>query len=183
MTEERVGDAWVDYSASDYIPPHVQAGFWERMNMVADLVRTYRFDGESVVDVGCNGGHLLELVGKPCWGYDIADSPLSVAREAGHDARRADITTDVLELAPLVTICEVLEHLENPHAVVARLNEDPVRIVFGSGPYLETAEDHYEQHVWAWDLDGFAEMFVEAGFKIVEQRTASVFQALVAVRV
>jgi hypothetical protein len=180
--EEKVGTEWVDYRASDYIPPHVQSGFWERMRMVAALVKTVRGPFEGLVDIGCNGGHLLQLVGKPCWGYDIAVSPLAVARQAGHDAREADIMTDDLEMAPVVTICEVLEHLDDPHAMVRRLDVDPVRCVIASGPYLETAHDHYEQHIWAWDEDGFAQMFRDAGFTIGTQATANVFQALVAYR-
>jgi 2-polyprenyl-3-methyl-5-hydroxy-6-metoxy-1,4-benzoquinol methylase len=153
------------------------------MEMAADLVRQARMPGQPVVDLGCNGGHLLELIGKPCWGYDIARSPLAVAFGNGHDARWANIATDELQLAPVVAICEVLEHLENPHAVVARLNVDPVRFVVASGPYRETAEDHYEQHLWAWDEEGFAKLFTDVGFNVVKQTTSGIFQAILLARV
>lgn len=172
----------MDYERSDYIPPAVQIGYWPRTNMVRDLVAEIRPTGTAVVDVGCNAGHLLAMIGMPCWGYDIADSPLSVGLSQGHDVRKADITADTLELAPIVTISEVLEHLADPHAMVARLNQDPVTHVVASGPYKETEHDHYEQHTWAWDLDGFKALFETAGFTVITQRTVELHQALVAAR-
>ena len=171
----------VDYTNTDYIPPDVQVGYWERTNMVAKLVEVIRGE-RALVDLGCNAGHLLATVGPPCWGYDIAISPLMFGREFGNDVRAADITKDELELAPVVTICEVLEHLPDPHAMVARLNVDPVEYVVASGPYQETPEDHYEQHLWTWDLEGFAAMFQAAGFTVVGTSTVGIFQALVAQR-
>lgn len=182
MAEWRFEDPGIDYTTSDYIPPAVQAGYWDRTHLAADLVRQIREPGQPVVDVGCNAGHLLDLVGAPCWGYDIADSPLAFGLDAGRPVRKADITVDALELGPVVTICEVLEHLPDPHRMVARLNQAPVRYVVASGPYQETPDAHYEQHVWAWDLDGFAALFTRAGFRVVKQATADIFQALIAVR-
>jgi hypothetical protein len=182
MTEVKFHESALDYEFSDYIPPYVQEGFWPRMEMAAVFAREARHPELPVVDLGCNGGHLLELIGPPCWGYDVAKYPLSVARAAGHDARRADITKDEIELAPVVTICEVLEHLADPHSVVRRLNCDPVEFVVASGPYQETPEAHYEQHCWAWDEEGFAAMFEAAGFRIVKQTTTGIFQALLATR-
>lgn len=182
MRAEKVSGQLIDYEHSDYIPPAVQAGFWERMNMVAALVAEYD-EERPVVDLGCNGGHLLALLHpRTCWGYDVARAPLAVGAAAGHDVRHADITTDDIELAPVVTICEVLEHLDHPHAVVRRLARDPVRVVVASGPYMETADDHYEQHHWVWDEEGFAAMFTEVGFTVVKRATTGIFQALVAVR-
>lgn len=183
MAETKLGDADIDYRFTDYIPPYVQEGFWPRTEMVAALVARVRLSSDmAVVDLGCNGGHLLELLGEPCWGYDIASAPLSVAKEAGHDVRWANVTTDDIELAPIVTICEVLEHLSDPHSLVRRLNSDPVRFVVASGPFRETAEDHYEQHCWAWDEVGFAAMFSAEGFRILRQETTGIFQALLATR-
>jgi hypothetical protein len=182
MTEWRFGDKALDYAVSDYIPPAVQMGFWPRINLAARHIRQARFPDGEWMEIGCNGGHLLATVGKPCWGYDIAAAPLEVARASGLDARYADITSDEMELAPVVAICEVLEHLEDPHGLLARICRDPVHTVIASGPVLETDEDHYEQHLWAWDEEGFAALFEGAGFTVTTQESEGIFQVLVAVR-
>lgn len=183
MTEHRLQPATIDYTGTDYIPPEVQGDeFWPRMTMVADIVRQIRIPTVPVVDLGCNAGHLLELLGTPCWGYDIATGPLTVAAQAGHVVRQTDITKDDLLLAPIVTICEVLEHLEDPHGMVKRLACDPVQFVVASGPWEETPEDFYEQHCWAWDLEGFRLLFEDSGFVVTKQVTTGSYQALLAMR-
>jgi hypothetical protein len=67
--------------------------------------------------------------------------------------------------------------------LIRRLNVDPVRYVVASSPYLETVENHYEQHVWIWDEEGYKAMFEAAGFRVVEQATAGNHQALLAERI
>lgn len=124
----------------------------------------------------------LALVGEPCWGYDIGEGPLAVARSAGFDARQADITSDELELAGIVVLSEVLEHLVDPHTMVARLCQDPVRTIVASSPHLETDADHYEQHRFAWDLDGYTALLEDAGFTVKQRQTVGIFQAQLAVR-
>jgi hypothetical protein len=105
----------IDYLGTDYIPPYVQDGFWPRIELVVDLIATVRHRYEPVVDLGCNAGHLLERVGPPCWGYDIALSPLGFGKRAGHDVRYADVTKDQVELAGIVALSEVCEHIDDPH--------------------------------------------------------------------
>lgn len=170
------------YRQYPYIDPAYQAGFWPRIHMTANLIAGARQPGQTVCELGCNAGHLLELVGQPCWGYDIGEGPLAVARRSGHDARRADITADDLELGDIVVLSEVLEHLDDPHGMVARLNRDPVRMVVASSPHLETDVDHYEQHKFAWDLDGYSAMLEGAGFTVKQRATVGIFQAQLATR-
>lgn len=170
------------YRHYPYIDPSVQQGFWPRIHMTADLVNVARQPGDAVCELGCNGGHLLKLVGEPCWGYDIGEGPLAVARSAGFDARQADITSDELELAEVVVLSEVLEHLDDPHAMVGRLCQDPVRTIVASSPYLETDTDAYCQHLWAWDLDGYTALLEDAGFTVKQRQTVGIFQAQLAVR-
>ncbi len=96
--------------------------------------------------------------------------------------RYGDIMTDELELTSVVAISEVMEHLPDPHSLVKRLDVDPVKFVVASSPFLETEADHYEQHLWAWNLEGYKAMFEAAGFQVVKQTTAGVHQALLATR-
>lgn len=170
------------YEHYPYIAPDYQAGFWPRIHMTADMIRGARQPSEAVCELGCNAGHLLELIGPPCWGYDIGNGPLAVARAAGRDARRADITTADLALAEIVVLSEVLEHLDDPHGMLARLNRDPVRVVIASSPYLETGDRAYEQHCFAWDLDGYSALLEGAGFTVTQRATVGIFQAQMATR-
>lgn len=77
---------------------------------------------ESVIDVGCGPGHLMEAFeerGVDTFGIDVSDAALRRTREKGLEVERFDLRTDAsLPGGPydLAVCCEVAEHIEEKHA-------------------------------------------------------------------
>lgn len=133
-------------------------------------------DSAPVIDLGAGDGALLSLL--PEWlreksfGYDIIRADVLYAnnergvkvflRNVAKALSRKHVT---LELSSVVVLTEVLEHMADPHGFLAKLHARPeVRYVVASSPYGETPERHEWNHAWAWDRDGYEEMFNNAGF-------------------
>lgn len=158
-----------------WTPPEAQAGHAERTAMVRQLVADIIGDEPELLtlsDLGCGDGSLLRALdglGLNVWGYDAGRENVAKAVAGGLDVQRRDILTDAVEYGSLVTCCEVVEHLRDPHAFVARLAEHADRIVLSS-PSAEDGEWHYVDHTWAWDLKGYADLVTGAGWEVVEQR-------------
>jgi len=137
-----------------------------------------------IVDLGCGDGGLLSLLPAEyraeSYGYEIiTDSVRHAAEVRGVDVRHADVLRDPLQLGPVVTATEMLEHLEDPHGFVKRLRDDPAtRVMVASSPRLETPEVHCDNHAWAWDMAGYEAMFVEAGWRVVENQAVDWYQVL-----
>lgn len=177
--------------------PHLeQMGHRARLHQAADFVKeAARFDGEavSVSDLGCGDGGLLSLLKDSpqvsrAWGYDFAPANVAGWAERGVTATLWDVFNytgeeNPVEFGRVSVTTEVLEHLVDPHGVVAGLAEVSNYLV-ASSPYDESDVSHDECHSWAWDMDGYRAM-VEAGGWSVIQHTAvdSKFQVLLAVRV
>jgi hypothetical protein len=138
----------------------------------------------SAVDLGAGDGALLERIRsqggdivEACWGYDIITADVEYAQnERRVNVTQANVFTDFydhdgvpVELADVVVLTEVLEHMADPHGFLALLAARPeVRYVVASSPRNETPEQHEWNHAWAWDPDGYREMFVAAGFEARE---------------
>lgn len=134
-----------------------------------------------ITDLGAGDGALLELivVSDPrwrthVWGYEIIREDQRFAtRKRGVNVDlvnvRQELESDGLALGPVVVLTEVLEHMADPHGFLALLAARPeVRYVVASSPRNETPEQHEWNHAWAWDPDGYREMFVAAGFEARE---------------
>lgn len=135
-----------------------------------------------IIDLGAGDGALLELVGRRphAWGYDIIRADVQHAREVRkvevhlRNVRRA-LEDGGLHLGAeqyrngVVVLTEVLEHMADPHGFLELLAARPeVRYVVASSPHSETPEQHEWNHAWAWNLDGYREMFRGAGFGLRE---------------
>ena len=99
------------------------------------------------------------------WGYDIGTQNVEAATARGVDARQADILGPSLNLeyGELVTCCEVLEHLADPHEFLKSL---PGALLILTSPSAESAWWHYEHHAWAWDTEGYAALVTGAGWEV-----------------
>jgi hypothetical protein len=128
-----------------------------------------------VCDLGAGDGALLSLLPKSLraksWGYDIIRADVEHARDVrgvlvlGPTNVREWLDGGRLTLAPVVVLTEVLEHMADPHGFLALLHaRTEVRYVVASSPHSETPEQHEWNHAWAWDVDGYEEMFNLAGF-------------------
>jgi SAM-dependent methyltransferase len=124
----------------------------------------------SIVDLGAGDGGTLSMIGNvgvPTWGYDLMPENVAYAvltRKV--DVRYADFLNDPIEWGDLVICTEVLEHLEDPHALVRKISQNAETLI-ASSPASETREDHDPAHAWVWDMPGYARMIQDAGFDLV----------------
>ncbi len=194
MTEYRLfeGDtpyvSTYDYHEDRERAPHLeQPHHRARMELALDCVRAaaHWYGEPSLSDLGAGDGGFLTLasphVGK-AWGYDFCPANLVGAAERGMDVRAANFTTDDVEFGTIVTMTEVLEHMADPHGFLRRLWASGVRVVIASSPYVETDVSHDASHAWAWDENGYAEMFHKAGWSVARHETVPYFQVILARR-
>jgi 2-polyprenyl-3-methyl-5-hydroxy-6-metoxy-1,4-benzoquinol methylase len=125
---------------------------------------------------------LLALRSEPitCWGYDFQPANVSSAPRRGVDVRYANFLQDDVEIGDVAVCTECLEHLEDPHAFLARL-AGQVKALVCSSPMNESDVLHDSLHAWAWDVDGYKAMLTGAGFQVIETRELWPFQIHLAV--
>jgi trans-aconitate methyltransferase len=141
-----------------------------------------RADGQFYVDLGCGDGGMLQLLHAAdlsAVGYDFQPTNIAGWRERGVYALHLDFVKrwDDVVTADVYIITEVLEHLTDPHGMVAKIRARGAKIVCSS-PYTETYESHDACHAWAWDQAGYAKMITDAGFTVIEHQTVNQFQVL-----
>ena len=169
MAEYRFADtdyfATEEFHAEREAADHLHdAGHRERMHVAAGMVNRLVVDHNltTVTDYGCGNGGLLSLVRAPrIVGYDFCPANVEAAKELGRPVEHLDFTTAPLQEADVAVMSEVLEHMNDPHGFLKRLQ---CHHLVASVPHGETDEDHYEYHLWGWDAGGFAAMLVGAGF-------------------
>jgi SAM-dependent methyltransferase len=136
--------------------------------------------GDSVVDLGCGDGGLLELLKQnniKSWGYDLMPKNIEYATNIRNvDARYTDFKNDEIEYADIAVMTEVLEHLENPHETVKNL---PSRFLVASSPYNENNIHHYEFHLWAWDNQGYIDLMNSGGYDVLYIKNVSGWSQIV----
>lgn len=137
-------------------------------------------------DLGAGDGGLLQLLSHTdliCWGYDLQPSNIEAARRRGVDVTLVDVLAGHPTYGDVVVCTEMLEHLVDPHGFVKHLFDNGIpRALVASSPHTETAESHYEYHLWAWDGDGYVAMIEAAGWKVTHLHTTGMFQVVLAVR-
>lgn len=109
---------------------------------VTEMVAGVR-EGESVLDVGCNSGYLVDFLPASCYvaGVDVAAELVDKARQRLRVAEVApaeslpweDQTVDVVVLG------EILEHVFDPVAVLQEARRVARRLVVGSTPHEASA--------------------------------------------
>lgn len=148
-----------------------QPGFGQRAAQVTGLVTlvtTFASGLATVTDLGCGDGAMLGMLkGLRCWGYEIGLGDVEAGQRAGRDVRRADILKDNLEYGDILIVSEVLEHLADPAAFLARLPDE--RLLIASSPSAETGDWHNPCHAWAWDRPGYRELIERAGWQVLYQ--------------
>lgn len=169
------------FHAHPHIPSYHQLGYEERMHMTVQAVVQTVLDNDihDMLDLGCGDGELLWRVMMHQdipWmvnarGITAGREDVARARIRGVDVVKGDFVAgaDEYEVAPLVVMSEVLEHLMDPHGFLKQLHSRPIKFLVASTPSAETGDWHYEHHAWSWDLPGFAKMMTDAGWHITQQ--------------
>jgi SAM-dependent methyltransferase/glycosyltransferase involved in cell wall biosynthesis len=107
--------------------------------------------GSKVLDVGCNDGTFMRMLKekRDCYvyGVDIAENPLSVAKDSGLNVQYADAhhlpfddrTFDV------VILSEVISHVHNPEEVLAEIRRVLKKngVLLGSAPHA-----NLQKYIW-----------------------------------
>jgi len=172
----RPGDAawYKDREGSDHIN---EPGHRQRLLQATDLILE-RFDygkATRVSDFGAGNGGLLHEVKErnqsiSCWGYDMCPWNVKWANEKyGVYVRCLDVTVwdERIEYGDCVVLTEFLEHLVDPHGLVAGiLSRREVLSVVASVPGFEDPRKPYEYHLWCWHGSSFADMFTRIGWKV-----------------
>ena len=164
--------------------PHLeQSAHQERLHAAAGLIHNVVTAGTvaTVSDLGAGDGGLLSLIdGVSAWGFDLMPSNVAGASERCVDVALRDIfTLDLLDFGDLSVCTEVLEHLIDPHAFVRSI---PSRYLVASSPAYETANSHYEFHLWAWDLSGYRALLEQGGYTIIASASTSLYHVLLGER-
>lgn len=145
----------------------------------------------TVSDLGCGDGGLLQLLAASdivhAYGYDFQPSNAIGWAERNVTGRpvnvfdSGEIINSEVDLADIVVMTEVLEHLTRPHDVVREIFEHGVtRFIVASSPWTESDVSHDECHAWAWDQAGYRALFEDAGFTVVRHETTGMFQVIMA---
>lgn len=150
--------------------PHLEQS-WQsgRLYMAAKWIR--EINPSSVVDLGCGDGGLLSLIKFiPSWGYDFCPANAAGWTERGVEAYSEDVFNTDFEpkWGELVVVTEVLEHLRDPHDVVKWIAEN-AKYIIASSPDDEQPTGHMDEHIWGWDMEGYAAMVGEH-FEIIKHR-------------
>jgi hypothetical protein len=167
--------------------PHLeQPSHWLRLHVAGRFIREAAADHGTWSDLGCGDGGLLSVTQdafRRAWGYDFQPSNAAGWPERGVTAYQLDVfdpaNRAAVKLGSVVSCTEVLEHLADPHGVLAWLHDSPVtENLVCSSPVHETADAHDECHAWAWDADGYAAMVAGAGWGIRQHEMAGSFQVI-----
>jgi hypothetical protein len=135
-------------------------------------------------DLGCGDGGLLSLVQNEmeAWGYDFCPANAAAWPERGVKAEQVDVFgagADRVRFGAISVVTEVLEHLTDPAAAVRWIREHS-RFLVASSPWVETGERHDECHAWAFDVAGYRELIVSAGFRVMRHAQVGGFQVVLA---
>ena len=174
------------YAGRDRAPHLEQDAHKARLHLAADMVAQTATELRlnTVVDLGAGDGGLLSLLkdaGLTAWGYDLQPSNIAGALERGVDVRLGDVVAGDIVWAGIAVATEMLEHLLDPHAFVARVAAARCRVLVASSPAWETGHSHYEFHTWAWDYDGYRALLEQGGYEVVRHEDAGGFQVALGV--
>ena len=175
------------YEDRERAPHAEQAAHRPRLEMAARYIvgAVSAHHLSSVSDLGAGDGGLLSLLDDapiPLWGYDLSPDAVAGAKERGVDVRLGDAVADLdsLELGDLCVATEFLEHLVDPHGWLRQLAGRGPRWLVASSPWVETGDEHYEFHTWAWDTPGYAQLLAGAGWTPVAFQVVGPFQVWLA---
>jgi hypothetical protein len=171
--------------------PHIdQPAHWPRLHVAGRFLRDAAEHLSTWSDLGCGDGGLLSVTQdafSEAWGYDFQPSNALGWPGRGVTAYLLNAfdpaARDQVRLGSAVSCTEVLEHLADPHGVLAWLYSAPeAEALVCSSPVNEDASSHDECHAWAWDSDGYQALVTGAGWRIRQYEVITTFQVIWAVK-
>lgn len=172
------------YAGRDTAPHIDQPNHRPRLELArAHIVEVAeRYEIDSLVDLGAGDGGLLSILPPDVngWGYDLQPSNVVVAERRGVNVVYADVLNDRIMWGDIAVATEMLEHLVDPRGFVRRVAGKAQALV-ASSPKDETPDDHYEHHLWAWDMYGYRWMLEESGMIVIRHDQCGPFQVVTAV--
>lgn len=187
---------WDDYKFQIYGDDRVRSDYEARYRTVLEASRRYTSTLRRVVDVGCGVGNFLEWVrseGMDGTGVDVDDDAIATCRERGLDATRLEDLHDRVPAGSvdLVTLWDVVEHLDDPAEVVRDLTSllrpgglmafetpdasFPVRpaviaIRKVAEPIRWSDMLYYSDHLTYFTVAGLSTLVERAGLEVMEHR-------------
>lgn len=157
-----------------------------RLLKAAEFVQaaTWMHAEPTVSDLGCGDGGLLSLISDEVegWGYDFAPANAAGWPERGVKAEQLDVfgaDRDRVRFGAITVVTEVLEHLTDPAGAVAWIRKHS-RFLVASSPWVETDMRHDPCHAWAFDVAGYRDLIVSAGFRVLRHAQVGGFQVVLA---
>ena len=136
---------------------------------VKDALTAYKISPSNQLDFGCGLGNLLRSVDWPGVGVDI--SPPVVGWARNHGVTVYDDLSEVEEEFDLVTMIEVLEHLDDPVGVLQALNDKMVEggHILVTVPDLEAGHQSPVSavHIQAFSPRALKNLLAFGGFELV----------------
>jgi methionine biosynthesis protein MetW len=170
--------------------------YWVERGGLGEVIERWRIavelipDGASVLDVGCGSAEFLnylrtERPNVKATGIDISQVAVQRARDSGFEAYQLDLTReDIRGTFDYVTAFEVIEHIPNAEAALARIKAAARRQVIMSLPNVGSIENrlrlglfgrfpvtncifHMNEHVRFWTVRDFREWAERYGMRVV----------------
>lgn len=146
---------------------------------IAEMVSAVQ-PGDTVLDVGCNSGYLVDFVPTGCvvFGVDVAPElvTLALTRLARAEVAPAETLPFGDRSVDVVVLGEILEHVFDPIAVLQEAARVSRRLVVGSTPHEASAwgpdggraPDRHKFHVRCFTADSLSDTLNAAGFARAE---------------
>jgi len=181
-TPECATSGW--YAERDSAPHIDQPNHRPRLELACEHIRraSETHDLNTLVDLGAGDGGLLSILPPNIngWGYDLQPSNVAMSGARDVDVIYADVLHDAIVWGEMAVATEMIEHLIDPYAFV-RTVASRARVLIASSPKDETPDDHYEHHLWAWDMPGYRQMIESCGMVVTHHDPCGPFQVLTAV--
>lgn len=146
----------------------------ERPRLLASAVAVSLAEPQTACDPACGDGtvllaaHKLSPLEKVTFGDISRDTlkhllPKEFPFPVDIVCQDALKTIGDLERVDCIVLTEILEHLEDPDELL-RLAHEKAEWLVASSPIVPDGNDHTDQHLWAFDMDGYREMLEGAGW-------------------